>query len=87
MHQGRILAEGAPPELIEQCVGRQVLEVHVTEINRGLVEGNLQWSHLGNLAVVTVMTAAFFALALWSMRRRLIKSSAISFQPSVVCRP
>ncbi len=46
---------------------------HVVEINRGLIEGELQWSHLGNLAVLLAFAAAFFALALWSMRRRLIK--------------
>ncbi len=46
---------------------------HVVEINRGLIEGQLQWSHLGNFAVVAATAAAFFALALWSMRRRLVK--------------
>lgn len=46
---------------------------HVVEINRGLIEGDLQWHMLGNLAYVAAMTAAFFSLALWSMRRRLIK--------------
>ena len=46
---------------------------HVVEVNRGLIEGQLEWSHLGNLAVLAVWTGALFALALWSMRRRLVK--------------
>ena len=46
---------------------------HVVEVNRGLIEGQLEWSHLGNLAVLAVWTSALFALALWSMRRRLVK--------------
>ena len=46
---------------------------HIVAINRGLIEGDLHWSHLGNLAVVCAMAAAFFWLAIWSMRRRLIK--------------
>ena len=46
---------------------------HIVAINRGLVEGDLAWSHLANLAVLLVMAAAFFSLAIWSMRRRLIK--------------
>jgi lipooligosaccharide transport system permease protein len=46
---------------------------HVVNINRGLVEGELRWSHLGDFAIVLGMAAAFFALAIWSMRRRLIK--------------
>ncbi len=40
---------------------------------RGLVEGDMHWSHLGNLAAALVFAGAFFALALWSMRRRLVK--------------
>ena len=46
---------------------------HIVDINRGLVEGELAWSHLGDLAIVLAMVAAAFALAIWSMRRRLIK--------------
>ena len=46
---------------------------HVVDINRGLIEGELHWSHLGNFAVVFAYAAVFFALALWSMRRRIIK--------------
>jgi lipooligosaccharide transport system permease protein len=57
------------PEILAQFIPL----THVVEINRGLVEGQLEWSHLGNLAVVLATAAAFFALALWSMRRRLVK--------------
>ena len=46
---------------------------HVVDVNRGLIEGELHWSLLGNLAVVAAMTAFFFALALYGMRRRLVK--------------
>lgn len=56
-----------------QVLAQFIPLTHVVEINRGLVEGQLHWSHLGNLAVIAAVTAAFFALALWSMRRRLVK--------------
>ncbi len=46
---------------------------HVVRINRGLVEGSLDWTHAASLAAVLALTAVFLALALWSMRRRLIK--------------
>jgi len=35
MHQGKIIAEGTPPELVERFAGRQVVEVHVGEGERG----------------------------------------------------
>ena len=56
-----------------QVLAQFIPLTHVVEINRGLIEGQLEWTHLGNLAVVLATAAAFFALALWSMRRRLIK--------------
>ncbi len=46
---------------------------HVVDIYRGLVEGNPQWSHLGDLAWIAAVAGAFWLLALWSMRRRLIQ--------------
>ncbi len=46
---------------------------HVVDIYRGLVEGTPKWSHLGDLAWVVVVAAAFYYVALWSMRRRLIQ--------------
>jgi lipooligosaccharide transport system permease protein len=46
---------------------------HVVNIYRGLVQGDPQWSHLGDLAWILVVTAAFYLLALYLMRRRLVK--------------
>ena len=46
---------------------------HVVAIDRGLVEGNLHWSHLGDLIWVLVVTVLFFRLAIFLMRRRLVK--------------
>jgi lipooligosaccharide transport system permease protein len=46
---------------------------HVVEVNRALIEGDLSWLTLAHLATVVGMTAFFFALAVWSMRRRLVK--------------
>ena len=56
-----------------QILARFIPLVHVVDINRGLIEGQMEWSHLGNFAVLTVWTVGLFALALWSMKRRLIK--------------
>ena len=46
---------------------------HVVAIDRGLVEGELSWGHLGDLAWILVVTAVFFRLAIFAMKRRLIK--------------
>jgi len=46
---------------------------HVVAIQRGLVEGNLHWSHLGDLVWVLVVTVFFFRLAIFLMGRRLIR--------------
>ena len=46
---------------------------HVVAIYRGLVEGSLEWSHLGDLAWMLAMTAVFYVVALFAMRRRLIQ--------------
>lgn len=56
-----------------QILAQFIPLTHVVAINRGLIEGQLEWSHLGNLAAVFAIAAAVFALALWSMRRRLVK--------------
>jgi len=56
-----------------QLLAQFIPLTHVVDLNRGLIEGDLAWSHLADLAVVAAMAAGFFALALWSMRRRLIK--------------
>jgi lipooligosaccharide transport system permease protein len=46
---------------------------HVVAIYRGLVEGSPEWSHLGDLAWMVVVTAVFYSVALFAMRRRLIQ--------------
>lgn len=46
---------------------------HVVDINRGLITGDLQWQHLGDLAWLLIVTVGAFWLALRSMRRRLIE--------------
>jgi lipooligosaccharide transport system permease protein len=46
---------------------------HVVSLYRGLVTGDLAWSHLGDLAWVAVAAGSFYLLALVSMRRRLIE--------------
>jgi lipooligosaccharide transport system permease protein len=46
---------------------------HVVDIQRGLVTGDLDWSLLGDVAWIAVVTAALYYAVLWSMRRRLIK--------------
>jgi lipooligosaccharide transport system permease protein len=46
---------------------------HVAAIDRGLVEGNLHWSNLGDLVWVLVVAVVFFRLAIVLMRRRLIR--------------
>jgi lipooligosaccharide transport system permease protein len=46
---------------------------HVVEVYRGLATGDPELVHLANLAWMIVVTAAFYALALTLMRRRLVK--------------
>lgn len=46
---------------------------HIVALNRGLLSGDVEWSHLGNLAAALAYAALFFSFALWSMRRRLVK--------------
>jgi lipooligosaccharide transport system permease protein len=46
---------------------------HVVDVYRGLTSGNMEWSHLGDVAWMVVVTAMFYTLALFSMRRRLVK--------------
>jgi lipooligosaccharide transport system permease protein len=46
---------------------------HVVDVNRALVEGDFGWMVLVHLAIVAGTAAFFFALAIWSMRRRLVK--------------
>jgi len=46
---------------------------HIVAIYRGLVEGQPQVSLLADLAWIVVVAAAFYYVALYSMRRRLIQ--------------
>lgn len=55
-----------------QVLGWFVPLTHVVNLYRGLLEGDLAWSMLGDLAWVAVATAFFYWLALFGMRRRLI---------------
>ncbi len=46
---------------------------HVVKVYRGLVQGDPQWSHLGDLAWMVVVAAVFYVVAIYAMRRRLVK--------------
>jgi len=46
---------------------------HAVEVYRALTSGDLEWSHLGDVLWMVVVAAAFYAIALFSMRRRLVK--------------
>jgi lipooligosaccharide transport system permease protein len=63
--------ERLPEEL--QVAAWFVPATHVVNILRGLVQGNLNLGHLGDLAWIAVVAAVFYYLALISMRRRLIQ--------------
>jgi lipooligosaccharide transport system permease protein len=63
--------ERLPGEL--QVASWFVPATHVVDIYRGLVQGHLSLSHLGDLAWIVVVAAIFYYLALISMRRRLIQ--------------
>lgn len=46
---------------------------HAVEVYRGLTSGNVEWSHLGDIAWMAVVAAVFYVVAVYSMRRRLVK--------------
>lgn len=46
---------------------------HAVDVYRGLVEGNLDWLHLGDIAWMVVVTTVFYCAAVFLMRRRLVK--------------
>ncbi len=46
---------------------------HVVNIYRGLTSGDVEWSHLGDIAWMLVVTAIFYTIAVLSMRRRLVQ--------------
>lgn len=56
-----------------QVLGWFIPLTHVVDINRGLMQGELHWSLLGDLAWIIAATAIFYWLALVGMRRRLIE--------------
>jgi hypothetical protein len=43
------------------------------EVYRGLVSGDLEWAHLGDVAWMVVVAGVFYMIAVLSMRRRLVK--------------
>jgi lipooligosaccharide transport system permease protein len=46
---------------------------HVVELYRALATGDFEWTNIANVLWILVVTAAFYALALSLMRRRLVK--------------
>jgi lipooligosaccharide transport system permease protein len=46
---------------------------HAVEVYRALTSGDLEWNHLGDVLWMVVVASAFYAIALFSMRRRLVK--------------
>ena len=46
---------------------------HAVKVYRALTSGDLEWSHLGDAVWMVVVAAAFYVIALYSMRRRLVK--------------
>jgi lipooligosaccharide transport system permease protein len=46
---------------------------HVVSVYRGLAAGEWAWSYAGHIAWIGVVLVAFYALALFLMRRRLVK--------------
>lgn len=46
---------------------------HAVDVYRGLVEGDLDWLHLVDIAWMVVVTAVFYVGAVFLMRRRLVK--------------
>ena len=46
---------------------------HAVKVYRALTSGDLGWSHLGDVVWMVVVAAAFYVIALISMRRRLVK--------------
>jgi len=46
---------------------------HVVNVYRGLIGGEPRWSHLGDLAWMLVVTGLFYCVAVYAMRRRLVK--------------
>lgn len=56
-----------------QKVGWWLPATHAVEVYRALTSGDLEWSHLGDIVWMVVVAAVFYVIALFSMRRRLVK--------------
>jgi lipooligosaccharide transport system permease protein len=56
-----------------QTVAWFIPVTHVVKVYRGLTSGDLQWSHLGDVAWMVVVAAIFYTVAVFSMRKRLVK--------------
>jgi lipooligosaccharide transport system permease protein len=56
-----------------QVLGWFIPLTHVVSVYRGLLTGNLEWSHLGDVLWIAVAAALFYWLALVGMRRRLVE--------------
>ena len=56
-----------------QVVGWFIPLTHVVDMYRDLLQGEPGWGTLGNAAWVAVAAGAFYLVALWSMRRRLVE--------------
>ncbi len=56
-----------------QTVAWFIPVTHVVKVYRGLTSGDLQWSHLGDVAWIVVVAAIFYTVAVFSMRKRLVK--------------
>ncbi|MDP2674081.1 MAG: ABC transporter permease [Dehalococcoidia bacterium] len=56
-----------------QTVAWWLPATHAVKVYRALTSGDLGWSHLGDVVWMVVVAAAFYVIALYSMRRRLVK--------------
>jgi len=56
-----------------QTVAWWLPATHAVKVYRALTSGELGWSHLGDVVWMVVVAAAFYVIALYSMRRRLVK--------------
>ena len=56
-----------------QMVAWWLPATHAVKVYRALTSGDLAWSHLGDVMWMVVVAAAFYVVALYSMRRRLVK--------------
>ena len=56
-----------------QTVAWFIPVTHVVKVYRGLTSGDVQWSHLGDVAWIVIVAAIFYTVAVLSMRKRLVK--------------